>query len=383
MSARRRACAIVAAALAAVLLPGLSGAQEFGDLVVKKGKQRGDRWLAGGTVDVHGDVDGDVTAIGIQAGLDGTVTGDVNIAGLRVRVGGVVGDDARAVGAHVVVQGWVGDALLAAGGQVEVTRNTRIGGIALIAGRRVELLGDVHGDLYAAARSIELDGDLHGTVRIRSDDVTVGPRAHLFGDLVVHGRNPPHVAEGARIEGKVVQETPPAAGLAGFAVAVTRALILQVGMLLVAWAWLVLAPRLSAAAASPAPGRPGLPEAMGACAVAALPLGAILLAVTVIGLPLAIAVAAVWTLLVLASWSAAAVRLGGWVRGRLRPGAGPLGLAGRLGWTFVALLGLRAAAALPWAGWAATALALLAGAAAIGRATWDGLTARRGDREGG
>jgi cytoskeletal protein CcmA (bactofilin family) len=119
-----RAVRFLAAALA-VSGPLVAGAQEFQQLLVKKGTLKGDQYLAGGTVDVHGSVEGDLTMAGLQAGLDGTVTDDVNAVGLLVHVGGVVGDDVRALGGRVIVQGWVGDALLAAGGEIALTPSSR------------------------------------------------------------------------------------------------------------------------------------------------------------------------------------------------------------------------------------------------------------------
>jgi hypothetical protein len=360
----------LAVLLAACLLagPGAAGAQETGDILVKKGRLRSDQYLAGNAVDVHGTVEGDLTMAGVQAGLDGTVTGDVNAAGLLVHVGGEVGDDVRAIGARVIVQCLVADALLVAGGEVTIIRHSRIGGNAMLAGRRVVNHGDVHGTLDVVASSVEIDGEVGGTARIRSDDVVIGPRARLKGDLVVHGSSPPRVAEGARIAGKVTVQPPPRRGAWEWFVLASRAALMQVGMLLVAWAWMALAPALSRDAAAIEWRSPGLAEGVGIAAVTGLPVVAVLLAVTIVGIPVAVGVAAAWVLLVLAGYASTATFLGGWMRARAAPGAGQPGLGARLGWTFLALLLLRAAAAIPWAGWVVLVAAVLAGAGAVARA---------------
>jgi hypothetical protein len=354
----------------ALLLAGVpaAGAQEVGDLLVKKGIQRSDQYLAGNTVDVHGEVVGDLTMAGVQAGLDGVVRGDVNVAGLVVHVGGVVGDDVRALGAQVLVQGWVGDALLAAGGEVTVVKNSRIGGNAMLAGRRVLERGDVEGTLDVAASYVEIDGVIGGVARIRSDEVVVGPAARLAGDLVVHGANPPRIAEGARIAGKVIVEAPRGRSLGEWLVHAIRAALMQVGMLLVAWAWMAIAPALARDAAVLEWRNPGLAEGIGISAVTGLPVVAALLAITIVGIPVAIAALAAWVLLLLAGYAATAICLGTWLRARARPASGPPRLGARLGWTFAALLLLRAAAAIPWAGWVVVAGAVLAGTGAVARA---------------
>ncbi len=362
-----RAVRFLAAALA-IGGPLALQAQEFRQLLVKKGTLSGDQYLAGATVDVHGAVEGDLTMAGLQAGLDGTVSGDVNAAGLLVHVGGVVGDDVRALGGQVVVQGWVSGDLLAAGGELSLTRGTRVSGKAMLLGRRIVDLGDVDGDLDATGSYVEIDGDVLGTVRIRSDEVVIGPKARLRGDLVVLGANPPRIAEGAKVAGEVTVAAPLPATLGAWVVAGARAALMQIGMLLLAWAWMALAPVLARDAAAIEWRSPGLAETMGVAAVFGLPLAAVLLALSIVGIPVALGVASAWVLLVLAGYSSTAIFLGAWLRARTRRIPGAPGLHARLLWTLAALLLLRAASALPWVGWVVTVGAVLAGAGAVARA---------------
>lgn len=355
------------AALALCVAMG-AAAQEYRELNVKKGTLVGDQYLAGATVDVHGRVEGDLTMAGLQAGLDGTVSGDVNAAGFLVHVGGVVGDDVRALGGKVVVQGWVGDGLLVAGGEIALTRGTRVAGDAILGGRRIVDLGDVDGDLHAAGAYVEIGGDVAGATRIHSDEVVIGPKARLRGDLVVTGANPPRIAEGARIAGKVSVAAPGRRTLGAWAVAGARAALMQLGMLLLAWAWMALAPGLARDAAALEWRSPWFAETLGIAAVVGLPIASVLLALTVVGIPVAIGTASVWTLLVLAGYSSTALCLGSWMRGRVRPSPGDPRLGERLLWTLVALFLLRGAAELPWVGWVVTVAAVLAGAGAVARA---------------
>ncbi len=355
---------------AAMLLLGAAGAgaQEFRELLVKKGLHTGDQYLAGSTVDVHGKVEGDLTMAALQAGLDGVVTGDFNAIGLLVHAGGVMGDDVRALGGKVVVEGWVVDAVLAAGGEVTLTRGTRVGGKAMLAGRRIVDRGDVVGSFDAVGGYVEIDGDVGGTVRIRSDEVVIGPRARLAGDLVVVGANPPRIADGAVVAGKVTVEAVRSAGPGAWFTGAARDALLQIGMLLLAWAWMALAPSLAREASRFEWRSPGRAEAMGIAAVFGLPVVAVLLAVTVVGIPVAIGVAAAWILLVLAGYSTTAICLGAWLRARVRGAPRGREFRERLLWTLAALLLLRGAAALPWIGWVVTLGAVLAGAGAVARA---------------
>jgi hypothetical protein len=143
---------------------------------------------------------------------------------------------------------------------------------------------------------------------------------------------------------------------------------MQIGMLLLAWAWMALAPSLAREAAALEWRSPGLAEAVGVAAVFGLPLVAVLLAVTVVGIPVAVGVVSAWVLLVLAGYSTTAICLGAWLRERRRGARQGWGFRERLLWTLAALLLLRAAAELPWIGWVVTLGAVLAGAGAVARA---------------
>jgi hypothetical protein len=360
----------------ALLAAGSVRAQEFQELIVKKGILRGDQYLAGGTVDVHGKVEGDLTMAAAQAGLDGIVTGDVAAIGALVHVGGVVGDDVRVLGGRVIVQGSVGDGLLAGGGEVTLTPGTRVGGNAILGGRRVIDLGDVDGDLLAAGQYVEIAGDVRGRTTVRADEVVIGPKARLSGDLVVRSPNPPRIAEGARISGKVILDEIPGPGFLGWLRIAARAAAMQVGLLLVAWSWMVFAPRLSRDAAVLEWRETGIVQGFGFAVVVGLPILAVLLAITVVGIPLAVGVAAIWAVLLLVGYSSTAICLGGWLRAR-RPGVAS---AARLGesllWTLLALLLLRGAEAIPWVGSVVTAGAVFWGAGAVARAAQ--LAHRRG-----
>ena len=357
--------------LAAVLaLAGGAEARalEVQELLIKKGVQRGDQYLAGKTVDVHGKVEGDITMAAFQAGLDGVATGDVNAVGLLVHVGGVVHDDVRALGGKVIIQGWVGDGLLAAGGEITITRNTRVGGDAMLAGRRIVNHGDVEGDIDAVGSYVEIDGDVGGAVRVRSDEVVIGPRARLSGDLVVHGANPPRIDPRATLGGKVTVEGPVPPTWRERAVGAVREALMQLGFLLLAAVWMAVAPTLSRDAAALEWRSPGFAETLGIAAVFGLPLAAVLLAATVVGIPVAIGLMAAWVLLVLAGYASTAIALGGLLAARLRRGPGFARTRERLLWTLAALLLLRVAAAIPVAGWMVTAAAVLAGAGGVANA---------------
>ncbi len=147
-------------------------------------------------------------------------------------------------------------------------------------------------------------------------------------------------------------------------------------MLLLVSAWMALAPALARDAAAMEWRSPWFAETLGIAAVFGLPLASVLLALTVVGIPVAIAMGSAWILLVLTGYSSTAVCLGGWLRGRMRRWPDPPRQRERMLWTLAALLLLRIAGELPWVGWLVTVGAVLAGAGARWRARPAGPRAR-------
>lgn len=143
----------VALALTLVLVPGLVSAQEErsgGKVVVERGETVGDLVATGGAVEVLGTVDGDLRVYAGNVEVRGEVTGDVVAYAGNVELNGEVGGNVSAFG---------GRALLGPGGSV--------GGWFEAGAGEVIIDGVVGGDVDVEAGSLELrsgalvDGDLN------------------------------------------------------------------------------------------------------------------------------------------------------------------------------------------------------------------------------
>jgi cytoskeletal protein CcmA (bactofilin family) len=339
----------------------------------------GDQYLAAPEVRVTGAVDGDLIAAGATVTVTGEVRGDLVAAAGRVEVAGRVSDDVRVAGGQVHVRGEVGDEVLAAGGEVVLHRGSAVGGKATLAGRNVVAAGSVRKDLRVGAERVELDGEVGGTAGIVAERVVVGPRARIAGDLVVRSREAPLIDPGAQVGGRVVRLPPRDGGLGGLLGTVLRAVAFQLGLLVLAWAWLVLVPGVSREAVRVERQEPGVSLGFGVGVLFGLPAAALALTITFVGIPLALAALATWGLAMLAGYASTAVCLGDWLRQRMGQGDDRLGP--RLLGTAVALAALRALEAVPWLGVAVAAGALVLGAGAVGRAVqlaWARARAARG-----
>lgn len=135
-----------------------------------------DIYVAGGTVHINGKVFGDVIAMGGEVILEDSIIGDVIAGGGKVYINGWVGDDVRVAGGALSIrQGVHGDVIIT-GGDIQIDRTAQI-----------------DGDLIAASGDIQVDGDIQGNIRIAAGkfalDGTVGGRASVRGgDFYMNGR---------------------------------------------------------------------------------------------------------------------------------------------------------------------------------------------------
>ena len=379
MVSRRAAC--LSAAMAALGLAAPARSQQAANVVETAGEVLGDQYLAGRLVKVGGRVRGDVFAAGSGVSVAGDVEGDVAAVAGRVEVGGRVADDVRVAGAQVHLRARVGDEVVAAGGEVVLHRESQVAGRALLAGRHVVVDGSVGRGVEAAGERVEVEGEVAGDVAVAAEHVSLGPRARIGGSLTVRSAEPPRIAEGARIAGPVTIVGARAGGTGGWFGSLLRAVAIQVGLFLLAWAWLVLAPGLARGAVQAARREAALAVGFGVAVLFGLPVLALALAVTFVGLPLAAGAAALWVLVALTGWVSSAVCLGDWLRERAARGADRLGP--RLLGVAAALALLRLLAAVPVAGWAVVAGALTLGAGGVARAAQLAHARARGEAAAG
>lgn len=103
---------------------------KFGDAVVLDKDVLSDAFLAGNQVQVDGRVRGDLLAAGSEVIVNGWVDQDVRIAGGVVRLEGVVGRNVSVVGGRIIVDdsARVNGSLVAVGGSIDIGSQAQIAG---------------------------------------------------------------------------------------------------------------------------------------------------------------------------------------------------------------------------------------------------------------
>jgi hypothetical protein len=244
---------------------------------------------------------------------------------------------------------------------VHVRAGETSGDIVLLDGS-VRVDGRVDGYLISLGAPVTIFGRVDGDVYSLSEPIRLGPKAVVDGD-VYYGDEKPVQAPGSRVTGDV-KELDAGEVLTPFGIAAHVALWVAVSAssLVLGLLMLWFAPGVAEAAMATARRRTGPAIAVGLAGWIALPLAAFVALVTLIGIPLGIALLA--ALLPLAALSYVTSL---WLLGRVvLPAPRPRAVAFLAGWGI-----LRLVALIPVAGWLVWAAATVFGLGVLLVSAWN------------
>jgi cytoskeletal protein CcmA (bactofilin family) len=336
----RRVLAVLV--VASVLLSGFSGVaaaetRAGGSVTVAEDETVSGLTVASGTVVVRGTVDGDLDGIAgsVVIAPTGTVTGDVTVAAGNLRIEGTVAGS---------VDTGSGTVTLASGGQVG-------------------------GDFTVGAETVLIAGRVDGTATVGAESITLAQSGAVGGDLR-YDPNGEFRDEGGAVGGSVV--TDGSIGIGGFTLppipwGLFTGYFLLVNLFLGAIA-LALAPETTDRIGDAVTDQPLVSVGVGVVSMLAIPALLILLAATVVGIPLMLIGFLLFALLLWLSL----------VYGQFAAARWALGLANvdnRWLALVVGVLGFGAAGQLPLIGGLVTLSFVLLG---LGAVTLVGIRKRRG-----
>ncbi len=339
------------------------------------GAETDDLYHAAPIVDVEGPVEGDVVVAGGQVRIDGDVAGDVIAAGGLTTLRGRVRDDVRVAGGRVTIGAVVGGDLVVAGGSVELTPMAQVKGRVRVIGGAVDVAGQIGGRLDVAGGSVRLDGQIAGDVRLAGGTARLGPRVDIAGTLTYLGPDAPEIHPDAKIAGGLRHQAPAirdTAERAGRFAVTVFAVALNAGLALLGAALVLIWPGATRDVAARIGGHPVESLALGFASLVAMPVGMLLLVLTLVGLPLAIFLLATYLLALVVGYVMGAVFIGD-IGLRLISRADRAARLWRVGALVAGMIALALLAQIPVLGWAVRWLALIAGlgaAAAFGWRQW-------------
>lgn len=259
---------------------------------------QGDYITAGETIDLQGNIDGDVIVAASRLVIAGSVSGDVIAVASHIQISGEVEGDVRVVAMNLQISGTIGRSLNAWGSTVSLAPAATVGRNAYIVAEQLEMSGAVERDLATRAVRQTFGGRVSGEARFELGD---DGRAQLLPEASVGGKLTYVAARADQLDQTAVatstiqlqhQSFVPPSSAAQQQWFLFRRVVSLFGLLVVGLVLVSLVPRYVLQLGNQIMRQPAWTLLWGLIIAAATPAVILVLAFTVIGLPLALLLAA-------------------------------------------------------------------------------------------
>ncbi|REK64882.1 MAG: hypothetical protein DF221_07105 [Brevibacillus sp.] len=308
----------------------------------------GDLAVNANTISIEGTVNGDLYVLAENVQIRGRVTGDVLAFAVDTRIDGTVAGDVRAFTQQLSISGNVERNVTVGSSHIVLEQNGRIGGSLLMFTPHADLNGKVAREANGKVDTLRITGEIgEGISLLHSSSLQIDAPAVIGGDLVYSSPHRAAIGSGAVLKGKELYSPAVVAAdqdtFSYFPILLGLSSLLSTLLLWLAVRFLF--PAGLSCIYSQLDRHPGQAFACGAGLVLGLPLLSIALLVTVVGIPVTVALLLAFVLL---TWSAK-VFVGSWIGIRL---------AERFRWRLPPLLAellgvvaLQCLLIIPFAGW--------------------------------
>ncbi len=384
--------ATVALLLAVTAVPVLAFDMRSSDSVNVGGGEvvNEDLYLAGRTVSSNAAVNADVFAAGQTVTIGGSVANGVTVAGQTVIISGDVGYGVRAAGSTVSIDGAIGRDLLVGSSDLVIGNDASVAGDLAFGASTATITGKVDGNVIGGAQTLIIDGTIGGNVTVQVGTLDIRPDAVITGNLNYTAPTEATIPSGV-VGGTVVftQRTNSNAQRdvqRGFGALAPLALFAGLTWKLIAYLMafitglvlILVAPKRMADASSAIRTQTGAVAGYGAIALLVTPLAAIVVCITIVGLPVGIITMLLWGILLYLSQLPVSLFIGHMILGRHKPLEHKGFMIGSLA---LGLLLVALARAIPFVGFLVALATALFGFGAFVVAGRNWLRARRSTKE--
>ena len=356
--------------VAAILLLAAAGTASADDTA--RASWGDSRLSAGDQVTLDMYVPGNVYLAAGRVNLDDRVGGNAFVTGGQVDVMGSIGRNLYAAGGDLRIDGEVEGDVRGAGGKIRVPHGARLLQDVTLAGGSIEMEGEVGEDLRVFGESIFINGVIGGDLQIAGEEIRIGPDTRVAGRLKYKSGGSIAIDPKAEI-GEGIEESD-AHGhdwlkKAGRGTARAGRAMFSFGVLLLGTLLILSMPAFSREAAATIR-REWLESAgIGCVMLIGVPFAAVILMITVVGIPLALMTIFGYVVLLMLGYVIAAIFVGDLALERLG-GERVKSLGWRVLFLLLALVALSVVRHVPLIGGLAVALLFVAGIGAFTMRSW-------------
>jgi len=175
---------ILAVLLTAIFPFSIYAAQfEKGDYILEtESMVEEDLYVTGDNVMIKGVVDGDLVIFGQNVTVDGTVTGDMYVFGNTVSIAGSIYGNVFAFGSNVSIKGTLGQNIYVGSMMVDIDAN--VGKDLNVASGTTKIVGSIGDDVRVATGQLSSDATVTGDFLVSSESINI-VEEKIAGELVV------------------------------------------------------------------------------------------------------------------------------------------------------------------------------------------------------
>ena len=301
--------------------------------IINKGKITGDFIVAANEINHQGIIEGDLIAAASEIGLLGIVNGDIRVIAANILIEGEVSKNASMVGSRIVQY-----------------KDSIIDGSIHAFSSNLDIRGYIGGDISGANQNTIISGTVKGNIYVYTESIKLLPDAIIEGNLTYVSEAPQNINP-QQVRGKIEHRYPTVSSRRDFANQIQSAIkkasifskiifmlsYLIAGILLI-WAF----KRPYERASDVIQERPWYSIGLGVSILICVPIVAVILLITIIGIPFSLIGMALYGILLYT----AKIPLGIWLGSKILRGEKRLTI-----WFIIGTLILEAVSLIPYAGW--------------------------------
>jgi len=283
-----------------------------------------DLYAGANVITIDGTINGDVWAAARTISIGGLVDNSVMAIAQTINISGEIGHTVRVAGETISISGDIAGDLLVAGNKITIADNTHIKGDLLFGGEVILINGIVDGDIKGGGGEITIGNKVGGDIILEVSELTILSTANIRGNLTYTGENRAVVQSGAQINGITTHKLSEAkedqsesffltllssikTKLIGFLMALLTGLLI-----------ILVAPKQLASIAESISSSPGPSAGWGALLLFATPIAAVVICITIIGLPVGLITLALWGISIYLAQIPVGLFLGQWIISHFR-----------------------------------------------------------------
>lgn len=139
--------------------------------------------VAGSTIKIDGNINGDLYCAGQDIEVNGNINGDIICAGQMLKINGKVAGNVRVAGQNIDINGEVGRNTDTFGQRVNINNNSKLNGELYFAGETIYLNGQVVKKVWGAGKNVNLFGSFFNDVNVHATNFSQNDSAKILGKV--------------------------------------------------------------------------------------------------------------------------------------------------------------------------------------------------------